>query len=80
MTGLPALLCVTGHEADWDYSEGKMETCDRNKGIPRPGLEMDPDQSSRSSQPLAIRPPSRSCWAIPPPPFSLVLGGVAVCS
>lgn len=62
MAELPALLCVTGREAGWDLGEWEMETCDRNKGIPRPRLEMDPDQSSRSSQPapspLALPPPA----------------------
>lgn len=32
-------------------ARGEMETCDRNKGIPSPGLEMDTDQYSHSMQP-----------------------------
>lgn len=31
-----------------------METCDRNKGIPRPRLEMDPDRCSHCSQPTPL--------------------------
>lgn len=47
-----------------------METCERNKGIPRPGLEMDPDQTSHSSLPLFTPP-----WPLlgnPLPPGALL--------